>query len=279
MRACIPLQIQVILINHAHFWADQLNSCTHALFQRPLFQNYRCLNCNSSGILNKYLFFWCPVFCSDLNIGKLWKKKRFRRAPRKVQPCLHSYTQSVQPVSCCWSLCSRICVQCLAPVDLHENSNHEIITNDVTLLNANTSLFRLSTAILLFIIIISEWPPLDPCDMNICCSNRSRERRKLLSKSLWAPAVWVKLYAWTFDTLQMSLCVTMNKPVDKTYLFPPWLSRGELLFYVLCICATGFALTTRTIRRRCNVSCCSSKLLMSKACNFYHVELHIVLQG
>lgn len=196
------------------------------------------------------------------------KKKRFSRAPRNGQPCLHSYTQPVQPVSCCWSLCSPICVHCLAPVDLHENSNHEIITNDVTPLKANKSLFRLLTAILSFVIIISEWPPLDPRDMNICCSNGSRERRKLLSKSLWAPAVWVKLFAWTFDTLQLSLCVTMNKPVDKTYLFPPWLSCGGLLLYVLCIFATGFVLTTRTIRGRFKVSWCGSKLLMSKACNF-----------
>lgn len=110
MRACIPLQIQVILINHAHFWADQLNSCTHALFQRPLFQNYRCLNCNSSGILNKYLFFWCPAFCSDLNIGKLWKKKEVQEGPQESSALftqLHSISSAgllllviVQPYLC-----------------------------------------------------------------------------------------------------------------------------------------------------------------------------------
>ena len=147
-----------------------------------------CLNCDSPGILNEFLFFAessIPLRLEHWQVmKKKKKKKRFSRAPRNGQPCLHSYTQPVQPVSCCWSLCSPICVHCLAPVDLHENSNHEIITNDVTPLKANKSLFRLLTAILSFVIIISEWPPLDPRDRNICCSNGSRERRKLLSKSL-----------------------------------------------------------------------------------------------
>ena len=111
------------------------------------------------------------------------------------------------------------------------------VLHDWTLLS-NKSQFLLLTDMLLFYPF--EWPLY--LVYVTCKYPVSTEGRKLLSQC-HSPGVWVKLFAWTFDTLQLSHRVTMNKPVDRASLFPLCLScggplliqeHGRMIFFSKC---------------------------------------------